>query len=137
MKAKEIKPPTEVYTIWVEQPTLTGCLLWTRHQARNWIKKWVLCPLAGKSFSFESFESHLFLLVKICKIHRHLPVLSFDRKRKLGTWFCFVWLPNGVPSSFLNYLALSKPLLPKSEWLNIWNEAQQNSDCTLKSLCFR
>lgn len=75
---------------------------------------------------------------KNLQIHSHFPASPFDSKRILGTWCSSPWLPTGVSSSFLNYLALSKVPLPKSKWLNIGNEAhQQNPGWVLRSLWLR
>lgn len=79
-------------------------------------------------------ELQLFLLARICKMLSHLPASSFDMKRIFGTYCSSPWLPTGISSSFLNYLALSNVPLPKSKWLNIWNEThQQNSGWVLRS----
>lgn len=104
---------------------------------RNGVVKGMLCFFLGRTEAW-AFELQLFLLAGICKIYSHLPASSFDRKRILGTWCSAPWLPTGVSSSFLNYLALSNVPLPKSKWLNIWNEThQQNPGWVLRSHCLR
>lgn len=99
----------------------------------EWSCKGNVIFLPGRTEAW-AFELQLFLLARIRNMHSHLPASVFDMKRILGTYCSSPWLPTGISSSFLNYLALSNAPLPKSKWLNIWNEThQQNSGWVLRS----
>lgn len=119
-------------------PPRTACLLWTRHQARNWNYKVSAMPTIWEKLLFGVFWIAFAPTSK--DMQNALSFTSFLVWWKKKTWHMILLFLTCNWNSFeLSKLpGTGRGSLPKSGWLNIWNPAhQQNPDWALKSLWFR